>query len=223
MARSVPVLVLAYFGGTLAATLGAGAPFTAVAVLCLVSAVLLPALARRRAAAWITWLGATALLATCVASGRARLPGYLAPPLILGTVAGLFGHSLGRGHTPLIARFIYVIDGPAALDDPAVARYARGLTRLWTLLPLGMALFAGLAALCVVPDGVLAAFGIDPPRALDAGSWSLLVNVGGYALLASAFVGELLLRPWLLPQAPRHGLVDFARRVIAAWPALRGS
>jgi uncharacterized membrane protein len=135
----------------------------------------------------------------------------LLPALVAAFVAYLLGRTLLPGHRPLIARAIVAIDGRPWLDDPAVARYARRLTFAWSIYQACLAALALLALL--ISHGVLAvAAGIMPePRTFNA----ILP-----AAVAVMFVIEFALRPLLLPQAPRHGLISFARRLILAWPSL---
>jgi hypothetical protein len=133
------------------------------------------------------------------------------PALIAAFVAYLFGRTLLPGHRPLIARAIVSIDGPEWLDDPAVAGYARRLTWIWTIYQTFLAI-AALAAVLVQRGFFPALAGTMPgPRVFGA------VLPLAVALL---FVIEFAMRPRLLPQAPRHRLISFARRLILAWPTL---
>ena len=133
------------------------------------------------------------------------------PALIAAFVAYLFGRTLLPGRRPLIARAIVSIDGPHWLADPAVVGYARRLTWIWTIFQTLLAIVALCAALH--QRGLLPALhGTMPgPRLFGA------IVPAAVALL---FVVEFAMRPWLLPQAPRHGLISFARRLILAWPTL---
>lgn len=133
------------------------------------------------------------------------------PALIAAFVAYLFGRTLLPGRRPLIARAIVSIDGPQWLDDASVVRYARRLTLVWTVY---QALLAS-AALCAVfvQRGFFPALSdvMPSPRVFGA-----ILPVA----VAVLFVIEFAIRPLLLPQAPRHGLISFARRLILAWPTL---
>ena len=113
------------------------------------------------------------------------------------------------------------LDGDDFARTPAVARYARRLTQLWAVLLGVLALGASALALCVVPDGLIAAFGATPPWSLTPAQWSQWVNGGGYGSVALAFAAEFALRRVLLPQAPKRSFSDFARRVARLWPELR--
>jgi uncharacterized membrane protein len=133
------------------------------------------------------------------------------PALIAAFVGYLFGRTLMPGHRPLIARAIVSIDGPEWLDDPSVLRYARRLTWLWTIYQTLLAI-AALAAVLAARGFFPALSGMIPgPRLFGA-----ILPVA----VALLFVVEFALRPLLIPQAPRHGLISFARRLILAWPEL---
>lgn len=152
-------------------------------------------------------LAAAAALALLATRGTAMLLDAL-PALIAAFVAWLFVRTLLGTRRPLIARAIAVLDGPEQLQDPVVARYARRLTMLWGGYQAALALLASALAL-------LAASGALPPW------WP---RVFGAVILPLAVValllGEFLLRPLLLPQAPRHRLFAFVTGLIRAWPAL---
>lgn len=149
-----------------------------------------------------------AVIAAIVAIVLARLgvAGLLdtLPALIAGFVGWLFARTLWRGRTPLIARAIVAIDGANQLADPAIAHYARTLTVVWACLQFALAIFGAVLALHVWP--------LLQPRLFGAVCLPLAV--------AGLFVGEFALRPLLLPQAPRHRLLGFVRRLIGVWPKL---
>ena len=223
--RALPVLVavlaLAY---VVCAQLGArtGPPWlAALAVGCLIAAALLPALFRGNRPAFAVAAIAALLLIAALRAGVPRLPGYFVPPLLLALVGVFFGRTLRAGSRPLIARVVAALDGEAFLAQPAVARYARGLTLAWTLW------LAALAALClalgasVQPDGLLAVLGVSPPFALDAARWSAWVALLGYGGVGLAFAGEFAVRRFVLPQAPKRSFMEFAQGVARLWPELR--
>jgi uncharacterized membrane protein len=108
---------------------------------------------------------------------------------------------------PLIARMIAAIDGPDMLNDPAIAAYARGLTRLWSLYQFALALIGVLLA-------VAAWSGARAPLLPGPRLFGLLLPL----LVAALLLAEFALRPRLLPQAPRHSLPAFVRGIARAWP-----
>jgi len=133
------------------------------------------------------------------------------PALIAAFVAYLFGRTLLPGRRPLIARAIVSIDGPQWLDDPGVVLYARRLTWVWTIYQSLLTIIA-MCAVLAQRGFFPTLFGSMPgPRMFGA------VLPVAVALL---FVIEFAMRPSLLPQAPRHRLISFARRLILAWPML---
>jgi uncharacterized membrane protein len=148
-----------------------------------------------------------AALAALIVAG---VPGLLdaLPALIAAFVGWLFARTLRRGRTPLIARAIRVLDGDAALADPAIAAYARMLTIIWAVYQIALALCGAMLALHV--------------HALPA--WLPGPRVFGAVVLPTAvvtlFLGEFALRRRLLPQAPRHALPNFAHALVRAWPQL---
>jgi uncharacterized membrane protein len=155
-------------------------------------------------------IGAVAIcaLAALVAGGVDWMIQTL-PVLIAALVGWLFARSLQRGRTPLIARAIAAIDNPQRLRDAAVLRYATGLTRMWALFQGALALFG---AVCVAhAHGLLPAIVLPSPPAFGA-----LLPVATVVV----FLAEFVLRPLLLPQAPRHPLLPFLRDLARAWPDL---
>ena len=99
-----------------------------------------------------------------------------APPVVINTaLAILFGASLRAGHEPVIAAFARIEHG--GVLPPDLARHARTITWLWTLL---------LAAMAVAAVALAAWAPLE--------LWSLFANVVSYALVAALFVGEYLYR-----------------------------
>ena len=157
----------------------------------------------------VAWLGVVALVVLAHYYDRSGVLDFL-PALVAAVVGAVFAGTLWRGRTPLIARAIAAIDGPAWLDDPAVSAYARRLTRLWALYQFALA--GAAAALALHTHGWLAL-----PLRTTPGEFGLLWLPGAVALL---FVGEFALRPLLLPQIQRHNLFAFIVKVIRCWPTL---
>jgi hypothetical protein len=154
------------------------------------------AMAAAEAAAW--WFGGASLMID------------LLPALIAAFVGWLFARSLIRPRTPLIARAIGAMEGEARLREPAIARYAWRLTLLWAMFQTALTLFC---LLCVLHDrGLLTAAALPPSRLFGTTLLPLAV--------AALFFGEFLLRPLLLPQAPRHTLAGFLTGLGRVWPSL---
>jgi predicted LPLAT superfamily acyltransferase len=147
----------------------------------------------------VAWLGVVALLVLAHHYDRSGVLDAL-PALVAGLVGVVFALTLRRGRTPLIARAIAAIDGVELLSDAGVARYARRLTWLWAAYQFALAGVAAWLALRATPA-----------------EFALVWLPGAVALL---FVGEFALRPWLLPQAPRHNLFVFIAKLIRCWPRM---
>ena len=136
------------------------------------------------------------------------------PALISAFISWLFARTLCAGRRPLIARAIAIIDGQTQLEDLRVARYARRLTWLWAVWQAMLALLGLIVALHA--NGQLSALPQQFPNPTQFGVVILPLAV---ALL---FLAEFLLRPRLLPQAPKHSFWKFASRLVRAWPDLLG-
>ena len=156
------------------------------------------------------------VLAACalalLAAFGARMLLQLLPALVAGFAAFVFARTLRRGRTPLIARAIAALDGAHRLEDPRVGRYARRLTVIWAVYQAALAVSGVLIALHA--RGGLAGMPAGLPT---PGLFGAAILPGAIAAL---FAGEFLLRPHLLPQAPRRGLIAFACALVRAWPQL---
>jgi len=157
----------------------------------------------------VAWLGVVALVVLAHHYDRSGVLDAL-PALVAGLVGAMFALTLRRGRTPLIARAIAAIDGAELLSDAGVARYARRLTGIWAVYQFALAGAAALLALHA--HGWLAL-----PLHTTPAAFGLLWLPVALALL---FIGEFAVRPWLLPQAPRHNLFGFFVKLIRCWPQL---
>ena len=155
------------------------------------------------------WLGLTVLL---VLAHRYDTHGALdaLPAIIAALIGWLFARTLARGRMPLIARAIAAIDGADLLADANIARYARRLTLVWAVYQFILAAIA--AALALHAHGWLAL-----PQPTLPGWFGFVWLPVAVALM---FLGEFALRPRFLPQAPRHNLFNFMRKLVRAWPQL---
>src|SRR5687767_7547020 len=110
------------------------------AIAVLAAAALAPALARGSRGAWIA---PVFIAAACWGLSRSRIPTlplYAPPVLVPAFMAWVFGQTLARDRTPLIAQLIRQMHGAAEREpEPAVWPYARRLTQVWTLLFLFIA------------------------------------------------------------------------------------
>lgn len=113
------------------------------------------------------------------------------PVLVLGWLAFFFGRTLRAGHVPLIERVARVRD-PAL--SPALCRYTRRLTALWSVYFVAAALVALTAEL---------------PTAWTGG----LTWLGAVAL----FVGEHRARPRFFPGQSFPNLIEQLQDTVSVW------
>ena len=183
---------------------------SAICVVLLVSAVLLPRLRARSAAAWLIWGAVVIGVLLLTRAGHGRIALDLVPLAINLGLALLFGVSLLGTRTPLIARAIIAIEGRERLLMPRVAPYARMLTLVWTLLfALQTVLFAWLMFVSL------------PHSPIDsrAHAWTLTyLRVGGLLLPALFMVVEYLFRRWYLRHLAHVPPRQFLQALAQNWP-----
>jgi uncharacterized membrane protein len=214
-------LILAWLLGTHWAATSSDPRSALLPPLVLISLLLLPGLCHGQRRSWLLWLLLTLALLALLPLHLAALPMELLPVLLPALAASVFGASLRRGREPLVMRFVRISEGAAAPTDAATFRYTRAVTAAWTLLLAAMAVIALLLIAFAVPDGLLAMAGAASRWSLPRAWWGLWSSAIAYAVLGAAFVLEYTLRRWLLPQAPRHGFVAFARALAVHWPELK--
>lgn len=162
---------------------------------------------RTRIAIWL----AIVLLSVLAGFSAHPLLRAALPALIPALIATLFARSLRRDSTPLIARAIAALDGPQWLADPAIARYARRLTAIWAL---ALAALASAVVALAVRASFAAAFWPWLPSATRFGA------IGVPLAVLALLLGEFVLRPHWLPQAPRKKVFEFLHGLVVAWPTL---
>lgn len=194
-------------------------PLLVAALALLIVMPMLPALTRGSVVAWIAIPVIVAGLWWVSHSTHATLPLYIAPILVPGFMAGVFGSSLLAGQTPLIEQMIRLMESDHVPED-AVWTYARNLTRGWTLLFITISTTSLVLGLLAEPDGLLLAAGITPPVTVSQEAWSLFANLIGYLLVAAFFVIEYAYRRQRFPRQPYRNILDFLLRVLAAMPRL---
>jgi len=190
----------------------------ALAVFVLVAAVLSSALRRHSAGAWCTLAASAVLIAWLGVRGAGWLLLDAVPIIVNLALCVLFARTLGAGRTPLIARFIAILEGPARLHDARIARYAHQLTFAWALV-LGAQ--AALLAFIVLAmrHGLLALLGIAAPR-LVAPAWIAYLHVGSYLVVGAFLVLEYAWRRWHLRHVEHAPLPAFLLALVQCWPAL---
>lgn len=191
----MPVLLIAYPLLAHLATLRHDLHLQWAALAVLAAVPLYRGLRGGRFGAWALWLALVAALYGLVFFGGGQYALFL-PPVILPAALGmLFGESLLRGRTPLIARVARASRGGSL--PPELARYTRQVTLMWTLLLFGLAVSAAALALFA---------------SLEA--WSLFANLISYLILAAAFPLEHLWRRWRHRQFEHPGFVDYLKLVV---------
>jgi uncharacterized membrane protein len=143
--------------------------------------------------------------------------------LVNAGLAWVFGHTLSRGRTPLVERFIRALHPSDEVIDPAVWVYARSVTLCWTALFCFNAMLCLLLAVVAMPGGVLSLLGVEPPIHVPTIVWTLYSDIGCYVLTALLFIVEYGVRRRRFPWQPYASFVDFMRRAIAVSPAVFAS
>ncbi|WP_430391837.1 xanthomonadin biosynthesis protein [Dyella sp. 20L07] len=194
--------------------------FSLAACVLLVTLLMAPALAARKPLPWLAWSFMLTVMGWLWWRGMAGLLLECVPVAINLLLASLFGRSLRAGATPLIARFIATVEGPERLRVPGVAKYARQLTWFWTGLLAAQACVLVVLLLCATPGGLLATFGMTSLWQVPAGPALLYVHVGGYVLIAAAFLLENGFRRWHLRHITHPRWHELALGIAARWPQL---
>jgi uncharacterized membrane protein len=200
----------------------------AIALGLLIVLPMLPALGRGSVVAWLAFLPVVGGLWWLSRSAHATLPLYIAPVLVPGFMAGVFGSTLLAGQVPLIEQLIRIME-PASTEnrpeggtepEPEVLAYAHQLTRAWTLFFVTLSLTNLVLGLLAEPGGMLLAAGITPPVTVPELWWSLVANLIGYLLVAAFFLIEYAYRRHRFPRQPYRNMLDFFVKVLAAMPRL---
>jgi len=208
------ILLLAYPVLSHVASLRSEGAWAALALFGLVLLCLLEPLARLRASAWLALL-ASGLLLYGVGASRWAWMLLLAPPVVFPLlVAWGFARSLLPGRVPLIGRIVQALYQRAGMPVTAVLeRYTRRLTAAWAVvLSLLAAINLGLA-MSAVPDGLLAAFGLQPWWPVTHEQWSWCANIADWGLIGGFFALEYAVRSRLFPTRPYRNALDFMRQM----------
>ena len=214
------VLLLAYPVLSHVASLRNEGMWAAAALAGLVLLCLLEPLARRQAWAWGLLAASCALLWWLGGSAWAWML-LLAPPVVFPLlVAWGFARSLLPGRIPLITRIVQALYSRAGMPvTAALERYTRRLSAAWALvLVLLAAVNLGLA-MSAVPDGLLAAFGIQPWWPVTHEQWSWCANIADWGLIGGFFAVEYAVRSQFFPQRPYRNAWDFLRQMGQLGPA----
>lgn len=194
-------LVAAYLLLAHLASAGDDPRWAALALFDIALLVLLRALLRPRAPAW--------LLLAALGAALWRLGGtphvwplLLAVPVAFVAFVGFgFARTLRAGSVPLVTRIVAALDGvPADALEPEVRDYARRVTLAWAVLLFALALFD--LAMALLASRV---------------QWSWLANIGDYVVIGGFMLAEFAWRKHRFPGRHRSFL-DFLRRMAALGP-----
>ncbi|MHB8254107.1 MAG: COG4648 family protein [Acidiferrobacter sp.] len=115
-------------------------------------------------------------------------------------LCALFARTLRPARTPLISRLSELTHGSLS---PLRARYTRRVTELWALL-----------------FGVLAIVSLTLFVAASQASWAFYANVLTGPIIAGVFIGEYIVRQWLIPREERSGFIEVMRASRLHWRAI---
>jgi uncharacterized membrane protein len=214
------ILLLAYPVLSHVASLRNEGMWAAAALFGLVLLCLLEPLARRRPLAWAGLLASGLLLYWVGASAWAWML-LLAPPVVFPLlVAWGFARSLLPGQVPLIGRIVQALYLRAGMPvTEALERYTRRLTAAWAMVLSLLAAINLVLAMSAVPNGLLAAFGIQPWWPVTHEQWSWCANIADWGLIGGFFALEYAVRAKLFPKRPYRNAVDFMRQMGQLGPA----
>lgn len=172
-----------------------------LALLAFGAHILWPALLRARPWAWLMMLILGAAGAWAVFSGDGRALVQLVPVLIFLMLALFFGRTLVGDSVPLVTRIAAgVRDIPlqrTAQDmEPALLRYTRRVTVLWT----------GVFLILAGED--LLMLWLAPPL-----PWPYVVNAANFVIVLGLLGGEYLYHSRHYPNAKHNNFLDFIRDV----------
>lgn len=119
---------------------------------------------------------------------------YILPPIVINFFIGMiFTTSLNRHSTPVIEKYIVLLEGGI---DAAEKRYARWVTICWAGLLLGLTVESVLVGLFASHE-----------------TWSFVTSFINYGLLALMFLGEYLVRRKVLPHKQHMSFIQFINRL----------
>ena len=171
-----------------------------LALFLLVLATLYTPLAEGRRGAWLALLAAAMLLAALSIAGAAPWLLYLPPIVFPLVVFGSFAASLQPRRTPLVTAIALRVHGAL---PPALLRYTRNVTWLWTLVIGGM-----------LAVNLYLSFG-DSREV-----WSWFTNGGDYLLLTSVFLLEYGWRRLRFRDLQEPPFSDYLRLVLKHRPGI---
>jgi uncharacterized membrane protein len=168
-----------------------GTPPSALALLAALAAYVAVSLLTGLALRWL--VPPAAGIAVYWAAPPAAWVLFIPPILINLALAWVFGRTLVRGRTPLIARFAIMEQGTLSAE---LETYTRALTWLWMLLFIA----AAAASLALALSG-------------HRDAWSLFTNFLNYVLVAALFLGEFVYRRLRFRNYRHHSPLQLLRNV----------
>ncbi|HVT31354.1 MAG TPA: xanthomonadin biosynthesis protein [Rhodanobacteraceae bacterium] len=222
-ARHAGIFVAAYLAIVAAAFASGLAWLGEFATVMIATLLLWPGLKRGSVPAILVWLAAAAIVAALAFAAHGEIALDFLPVVVNAALCLLFAQTLAPASTPLIARVIAVLEGPERVALPRVAVYARRLTFAWALLLGAQAVVLAMLIACAVPEGFLAALGIDPPVAITGEAWRAYLHFGSYAAVLAFLALEYAFRRWHLRHIEHASLPVFLARLVRRWPALARS
>ena len=141
---------------------------------------------------WLALIAASAVLIWWMDSRSFGTAAYGVPhALVYVSLGWLFGHTLLRGHIPLVTSMATLVHGPLS---PTMQAYTRRVTIAWTLFCLGQ---VGLSALLY--------------RYASLDTWSLFITVFNLPLLGLMFAADYAARMILHPDHPQASIAQAIR------------
>lgn len=213
----IVALTLGYLGAAHFALIHHSTALAAIATATLALLFLASVQGRHRGMLRVTVAVVGAAIVILVARGAPPLPLLLPPVLIPASIAFMFGRTLRRGSTPLVERVARGFHAPAT-PEPAIIRYARGVTWAWTLLLGAVAAINAALVVNLVPGGLLDIAGFTPrwPAAPAVFVW--FGNTGTYLLIGGMLVAEFSVRVWRFPDYRFKNPLQFIREARMRMP-----
>lgn len=172
---------------------------------------------RHRTALRVIVAAIGAAIVILVSRGAPPVPLLLPPVLIPASIAFMFGRTLRAGSTPLVERVARGFHAPA-VPDPAIIRYARGVTWAWTLLLGVVAAINAALIVNLVPGGLIDIAGFTPRWPASPETFVWFGNTGTYLLIGGMLAAEFSVRVWRFPDYRFKNPLHFAREARSRMP-----
>src|SRR5690349_22301075 len=191
-------LTLSYLATAHFALMHHSTPLAATATALLALLFLASIQGRHRTALRVIVAAIGAAIVILVWRGAPPVPLLLPPVLIPASIAFMFGRTLRAGSTPLVERVARGFHAPA-VPDPAIIRYARGVTWAWTLLLGVVAAINAALIVNLVPGGLIDIAGFTPRWPASPETFVWFGNTGTYLLIGGMLAAEFSVRVLRFP------------------------